>query len=109
MSISSSARLKSTPACEARAPAAEGERTHDLFRWIHEGSFRSTRAGVASCPICGVPNNDLGAEVKAVVQLMPDIAAGPEIVEELMAFCAAHLACQKCPRSIDFETDGQAL
>jgi long-chain acyl-CoA synthetase len=39
------------------------------------------------------------------VQLMPDIEPGPQVVEELMAFCAAHLARQKCPRSIDFEAE----
>jgi long-chain acyl-CoA synthetase len=36
---------------------------------------------------------------------MPDIEPGPQVVEELMAFCAAHLARQKCPRSIDFEAE----
>jgi long-chain acyl-CoA synthetase len=36
---------------------------------------------------------------------VPDILPGPQVVEELMAFCAAHLARQKCPRSIDFEAE----
>ena len=36
---------------------------------------------------------------------MPDILPGPQVIEELMAFCTAHLARQKCPRSIDFETE----
>ena len=34
---------------------------------------------------------------------MPDEQAGPEIAEELIAFCGQHLARQKVPRSIDFE------
>jgi len=55
--------------------------------------------------VFGVPNEDLGEEVKAAVQLMPGIAPGPQITEELMAFCAAHLARQKCPRSIDYEAE----
>ena len=46
-----------------------------------------------------------GSTSKAVVQLMPDISPGPEVVEELMTFCAAHLERQKCPRSIDFEAE----
>ena len=49
----------------------------------------------------GVPNADLGEEVKAVVQLVP----GPEIVTELIAFCGHYLARYKLPRSIDFEAE----
>ena len=36
---------------------------------------------------------------------MPGIVPGPEITEELLAFCTQHLARQKCPRSIDFESE----
>jgi len=40
-----------------------------------------------------------------VVQVVADIEANSDLVNELMNFCRAHLSHQKCPRSIDFEAE----
>jgi acyl-CoA synthetase (AMP-forming)/AMP-acid ligase II len=58
---------------------------------------------VADVAVFGVPNDDLGEEVKAVVQLLDPSEEGPGMEEELLIFCRERLAAFKCPRSIDFD------
>ena len=59
--------------------------------------------GSVDVAVFGVPNEDFGEEVKAVVQPANMADAGPALERELIAFCRGHLSHIKCPRSIDFE------
>ncbi len=64
-----------------------------------------THPRVMDVAVIGVPNEDFGEEVKAVVQPMDMREAGPELAEELIAFCRASLSGIKCPRSVDFQAE----
>jgi long-chain acyl-CoA synthetase len=64
-----------------------------------------THPKVADAAVFGIPNEDFGEEVKAVVQPVDMGDAGPELERELIAFCQGQLAKLKCPRSIDFEAE----
>lgn len=61
-----------------------------------------THPKVLDVAVIGVPNDDFGEEVKAVVQPLDMAQAGPALAEELVAFCRAQLSAIKCPRSVDF-------
>jgi long-chain acyl-CoA synthetase len=60
---------------------------------------------VLDVAVFGVPNDDLGEAVKAVVQLREPERASPELAQELIDFARARLSPLKCPRSVDFERE----
>src|SRR5262249_47294215 len=57
---------------------------------------------VADVAVVGVPNADMGEEVKAVVQPIAGVEPDAALAEELLAFARTHIAHYKCPRSVDF-------
>jgi long-chain acyl-CoA synthetase len=61
-----------------------------------------THPKVADAAVFGIPHEDWGEEVKAVVEPAPGIEPSPELAEELIQFCRQRLASYKCPRSVDF-------
>ena len=60
-----------------------------------------THPKVLDAAVFGVPSEDFGEEVKAVVQLVDDKIEHNELEEELIQFCRAKLSAIKCPRSVD--------
>ena len=56
-----------------------------------------THPKVLDVAVFGVPNEDFGEEVKAVVQPVDMADAGPDLERELIAFCKEHLAGYQVP------------
>ena len=57
---------------------------------------------VVDCAVFGIPDDDWGEQVKAVIELPAGKKATPAIAESILTFCRENLAAYKCPRSIDF-------
>ncbi|RYG75138.1 acyl-CoA synthetase, partial [bacterium] len=57
---------------------------------------------VADVAVFGIPDDDWGEHVKAVIEPAQGVEPGPALAEEILAYCKEHLASFKCPRSVDF-------
>ncbi len=60
---------------------------------------------VADVAVVGVPNEEFGEEVKAVVQLQNPGEASDALAAELIAHCRSSISAIKCPRSVDFVSE----
>src|SRR6185503_1644133 len=58
--------------------------------------------GVADAAVVGVPNEDWGEEIKAVVELKPGWEASPETRQSILDFAKEKLPGFQRPRTVDF-------
>ena len=72
---------------------------------IYPAEIEGVLAGhpsVADVAVIGIPNEEYGEELKAVVVVQPGVTPDQALVGELIRFCREHLAGYKAPRSVDF-------
>jgi long-chain acyl-CoA synthetase len=61
-----------------------------------------THPGVHDVVVFGIPDDEYGEQVKAVVEPAAGVQPGPELERVLIEHCRGRLATFKLPRSIDF-------
>jgi long-chain acyl-CoA synthetase len=60
---------------------------------------------VADAATVGIPNEDWGEEVRAVVQLRDGVEPSEALKDELVQFARERLAHFKCPKAVDFDPE----
>jgi long-chain acyl-CoA synthetase len=63
----------------------------------------STHPKVEDVACIGIPNAEMGEELRAIVQAVD--TANPPTEAELIVFCRDRLSHYKCPRSVEFRSD----
>ncbi len=64
-----------------------------------------THPKVADVAVFGVPNEDWGEEVKAVIEPADGVSGGEDLATEILTWCEDRLARYKAPKSIDFVSE----
>jgi long-chain acyl-CoA synthetase len=57
---------------------------------------------VADVAVFGIPNDDWGEEIKAVIEVADGVSSGDDLTAEIFTWCEGRLAKMKTPRSIDY-------
>ena len=73
----------------------------NIYPAVAEGQLLS-HAAVYDVGVIGVPDQEYGEQVKAVVMLNPGYRAGPDLEAQLIAYCRDHLSHINCPKTVDF-------
>jgi long-chain acyl-CoA synthetase len=60
---------------------------------------------VMDAAVFGIPNDDTGEEVKAIIQPVDWSDAGADLTDELLVLCRVNLSRAKVPRSVEYERD----
>jgi long-chain acyl-CoA synthetase len=72
---------------------------------IYPAEIESVMLGhpkIADVAVFGIPHEEWGEEVKAVVQPVEGEAPGQALTDDILAFCRDKLAKYKTPKSIDY-------
>ncbi len=64
---------------------------------------------VGDIVVFGIPDEEMGQRVHAVVQPAVPGSGTPELADELIGFCRARIAHYKAPRSLSFEDEPPRL
>ena len=75
---------------------------------IYPAEIESVLVGhpkIVDAAVFGIPHEDWGEEIKAVVQPVDEVEGTPELAQEILAWCEGRLAKFKTPKTIDFTDD----